>query len=315
MQAQEYSVSVLGDLFVEVSSEAQGVTFETMRRDTLCYSPIFVTPGGAAMNFALAATGRFSGVNILGRVGNDAFSQVVLGAALSGGVRPFIEKSDTLPTGTAIYVRDSSTTVHRGVRLLVVDRGANRSVDTDYIERHAATISNSSLFFVDGYSFLEQPRRAAAEAAMRIARAGGAQVALDLVPHDAHLFFKFSDVACWVKSADLLIAEVRTVRRIMGLASDDEVHDPAIAHETLEAARRSFPGTAFHLRFGVGNIGNSLIGEVGHEPVLRTTGYSGTKEPRGFGDRLSAVDLADYLVRRSGGSAGIPASDSQVEVV
>jgi hypothetical protein len=91
----------------------------------------------------------------------------------------------------------------------------------------------------------------------------------------------------------LLIAEVRTLRRVLGLNSPDEVHDPATALDTLEAARHIFPAMSFHLRFGVGNIENSLIAEPRHRPVFRTNGYTVASETRGFGDKLSAVDLAD----------------------
>ena len=52
-------------------------------------------------------------------------------------------------------------------------------------------------------------------------------MALDLVPHDAHLYFQFQDVARWVRSVDLLIAEVRTLRRVLSLESTDEIHSIA----------------------------------------------------------------------------------------
>jgi sugar/nucleoside kinase (ribokinase family) len=298
MRAQQYSVTVLGDIFVEVSSRIRGMSFENLQRDRLCYDAIHIDAGGTAMNFALAAAGHFGRVNLLGRVGNDAFGESILKLDFASNIRSLIEKSNGVNTGTTIYIRDSSDAVRRGTRLLVVDRGANRCVDTEYVNQHSTVISGASLFFVDGYSFLDEPRRSAAEAAMQIAKAGGAAVALDLVPHDAHLFFSSADVARWVKGADLLIAEVRTIRQVLGLKTEDEVHDFTLVRDTLGTLRECFPETSFHLRFGVGNIENSLLYQMGQAPVFRTTGYSAAKETRGFGDRLSASDLADYVVRK-----------------
>src|SRR5580704_11436986 len=100
MLARRHSVTVLGDLFVEVSSHVQGTIFGALERDTLCYSGVRVEPGGTALNFAMAASQHFAQVNILGQVGNDAFGATLLGASMAENVRLFARKSEALPTGT-----------------------------------------------------------------------------------------------------------------------------------------------------------------------------------------------------------------------
>jgi sugar/nucleoside kinase (ribokinase family) len=301
MSEHHNSVTVMGDLFVEFSVRVEGVTFQSLERDALYYGPIRMVAGGTAMNFALAAADHFRVVNILGRVGRDALGGTLLNAGFASNVSSCIEASGRASTGTAIYLRDSSKVFQNGVRFLVVDRGANMYIDHEYIEKYAAVIAGSDLFFLDSYSFLEEPRRSASESAMCIAKSGGAAVALDLVPHDAHLHFRTVDVERWVNQVDLVIAEVRTIRRVFGFHAEEEVLDPAIAQATWEMVHRKFPATSFYLRFGFGNIDRSLLCEVGRMPLLRENGYLGTAEARGFGDRLSAVDLGGYLSRRPNG--------------
>ena len=297
MPGPQHSVTVIGDLLLELSTRIEGATFAALQRDALCYAPIRTSVGGTGANFALAAVDHFAAVNILGRVGEDAFGGVILKALVSSNVHTFVESCKGVSTGTTLYLRDSSSEVQHGVRLLVIDRGANRCIDQAYIENHVAIITQSDIFFLDGYSFMEEPRRSASEHAMKIAKAAGVTVALDLVPHNAHQFFRANDVASWFRCADLVIAEVRTIRRALGYPSDEEVHDAQATYDTCDLLRQSFPGTSFHLRFGVGNIERSLLCEVGQTPMLRANGYVETTEPKGFGDRLSAADLADYLSR------------------
>jgi sugar/nucleoside kinase (ribokinase family) len=294
----EHRLTLMGDLTVEFSSRLADVQFSALEHDQLRYAPIMISVGGTAANLALAAIERFAAVNVLARVGDDAFGGLVL-ATLSGrGVRTLLPPSRIASTGLAMYLRDSAPGVEKGVRLLVIDRGANRLVDTTDVEEHMSTIRESDAFFVDGYCFLEEPRCAASQHAMQLAQEAGVFVALDLVPHDAHRFFRLRNVTRWFERADLVISEVRTIRRILGLASAEEVKDAEAAYDTWRVLDATVPGRAFQLRFGAGNVDQSLHCQPGQEPELRDNGYMGAAEPRGFGDRLSAADLADFLSRR-----------------
>jgi sugar/nucleoside kinase (ribokinase family) len=298
MRLKGLTVTVLGDVSVETSSNLRDVEFADVTQDLLLYSPLRVEPGGSALNFALAATEWFDHVNLMAKVGSDLHGEALLMTLASHPVHSLVEKTTEARTGCSIYLRDASKTVEKGHRLLVVDRGANRRIDVAYVERHRPEIAASSVFFLDGYSFLEPDTREAAELAMRISRQAGTAVAFDLVPHDAHLRFTDADVKCWIEASDLVIAEVRTFRRAMRLESEDEVLDPAIAFETLKKLHDLFPDKSFHLRFGVGNIDTSLIAEPPGDPVIRENNYPSATQTRGFGDHLSAKDVALWTSRR-----------------
>lgn len=298
MRLKGSSVTVLGDVSVETSGSLRDITFNDLNRDVLTYSPLRVETGGSAWNFALAACEAFERVNLMAKVGNDLPGELVLQAVASSSVHSLIEMTENAPTGCALYLRDGSKAVQRGHRLLVVDRGANRCIDVAYIERHAPEIRASSVLFLDGYCFLERTAREASELAMEIARKGGASVAFDLVPHDAQSHFSSEDIMRWIATSDLLIAEVRTIRRVIGLEADEEVLDREVALETLARLRPRFPRTSFHLRFGPGNIEYSLVAETPDEAVIRTNNYLAASQTRGFGDRLSAVDVAAWIAKK-----------------
>jgi sugar/nucleoside kinase (ribokinase family) len=290
----------MGDLIVEFSTRLDRVAFTSLHRDRLEYSAIQPSIGGTAGNLALSARDHFADVNVLSRVGGDAFGRAVLDKLEAAGIRLLLSPLPDASTALSIYLRDTASVAPNGVRLIVVDQGANRFVEPSDVDRHADAIQGSDVFFLDGYCFLDDPRREAAQHAMEVARHGGVPIVLDLVPHDAHRYFSAAEVSGLVELADILIIEVRTIRRILGLPSPEEVRDARLAHEACEFARRLFPGTIFMLRFGAGNIDESLHLRPGGTPQLRRNGYLGDPNPRGFGDRLTAADLAEVVVARDG---------------
>jgi sugar/nucleoside kinase (ribokinase family) len=289
----------MGDISAEITTALQHAQFVDVSVDTLVYSAVKVEAGGTAANFALAARRHFEGVSLLGLVGDDLFGRMLIDTLASAGVKLLEPPTRVAPTGLAIYVRDANPSSARGVRLLIVDTGANQLLDRPTIDRHRDAILNSDVFFLDGYTFLREPRREAALHAVDIARLGGKLTVLDLVPHDAHRHFSTQDVQGWIRRVDVLIVEVRTIRLLLGLSAPAEVSDPEIAHETWAAFERTFPGVEAHLRFGTGNINEALYCSPGEPVEHRHTGYVTDSDPRGFGDRLSAADVAALVMRRT----------------
>jgi sugar/nucleoside kinase (ribokinase family) len=287
----------MGDLNVELTTTLDA-SFASLDRDCLTYRAVKTCVGGTAANLALAAKNFFGSVNVIGRVGADPFGELIVNGFAEQNVHFLCSPLDDKSTGLALYVRDATTANAMGVRLLVIDRGANPFIDVDEIEKHIEAIQTSDVFFVDGYCFLQQPRRQAAERAVQMAHDARVLVAFDLVPHDAHRFFSFDEVRPWLDQVDVIITEVRTIRRLMGLVSEDEVHDPELVRDTLELLKAEFYQKYIQLRFGVGNIEETLHSRPGRMPELRVNHYIDTPEPRGFGDRLSASEIAEYLADR-----------------
>lgn len=284
----------MGDLNVELTTTLDG-SFADLHQDRLTYRDIKSCVGGTAANLAIAATDFFPCINVIGRVGKDPFGTLIGNRFAERNVHLLCGPLDDKSTGVALYIRDATSATALGVRLLIIDRGANSFIDVDEVEKHIDAIQTSDVFFVDGYCFLQQPRRGASERAMRIAHDAGVLVAFDLVPHDAHRFFNFNEVQPWLDQTDVFITEVRTIRRLMGLPAEDEVHDIELAMETFQLLKAKFSNKYFQLRFGVGNIDQTLHCRPGQTPELRQNHYVDTTDPRGFGDRLSASEIAEYL--------------------
>lgn len=287
-------LTLMGDLNVEFSTTLEN-SFFTLRHDCLTYRDITTSVGGTAANLAFAAKRFFAQVNVIGRVGEDALGEHIDKLFADENVSLLCGHLSGKSTGVSLYIRDSTPLHHCGIRLLIIDRGANQFVDISEIERNRDVIAGSNALFVDGYCFVDEPRRSAADLALDIARDAGVLVAFDLVPHNAHRVFTLNEASRWLKKADVIITEVRTIRRLLGLESDDFVTDLKLVDEVFEVLKDMFGEKYFNLRFGVGNIEQSMLCRPGRTPELRWNHYVETKEPRGFGDRLSATELAEYL--------------------
>jgi sugar/nucleoside kinase (ribokinase family) len=298
-------LTLIGDLNVEFSTTLE-TSFSSLIQDCLTYRDINTSVGGSAANLAFAAKRFFSTVNVIGRVGTDALGEHIRQRLADECVSLLCSPLAGESTGVSLYIRDSTSGHPCGNRLLIINRGANRFIDTAEIEKNRPVISGSNALFVDGYCFVDEPRRSASDLALDIARDAGVLVAFDLVPHDAHRVFTLDEVARWLKKADLIITELRTIRCLLGLDSDDVVTDIVLVDETLKVLRDMFGEKYFSLRFGAGGIDRSLLCRPGKAPELTWNHYVETDEPRGFGDRLSAIELAEYL------TAQLSLSDSRV---
>jgi sugar/nucleoside kinase (ribokinase family) len=304
-------VVVIGDLLAEVITTLSSESFCGISSDLLVYSDVSIAPGGSAMGFALAAVGLFDSVTAVGVIGDDALGAYLLGVLSEHGVRFAGERAGGGRTGASVYVRDAAPSAPGGVRLLIVDRGVNDSLELD-----SATIdtllSGSDALLTDGYCLFEEPRASTTLAAMKRARERGVRVAFDLVPHLAYLHRSLAWLDTAVASADTVIAEVRTLGRFLGLECPELITDDSLAALVAETAEARLGEKTYSLRYGAGNIGRSLIVAPGCDPVYTDTGYCRDGNPRGFGDRLTAMELDRALggQRRSPARQGtLPGQD------
>ena len=87
-------------------------------------------PGGKGANQASACARAGGNVKMLGKVGNDAYGDILLKNLSHDGVNiNGIERED-ISTGVAVI------TVFGGENCIILDKGANGLVDKDYIDRH-----------------------------------------------------------------------------------------------------------------------------------------------------------------------------------
>lgn len=130
-------------------------------------------PGGKGANQAVA-TARLGGkVNMVGKVGNDAFADVLLNNLRNSGVNAdFVQVDDNSATGVALIVVDDS-----GENIIVVASGANMQLSESDIMTAEQVISSSDVLLLQ----LEVPLPVVTRAA-QIAQANGVKVILNPAP-------------------------------------------------------------------------------------------------------------------------------------
>lgn len=99
--------------------------------ETLLGNELLQIPGGKGANQAVAIAKLEKDTYFLGKVGNDAFSEILIDSMNSSGVdTSLIEKADT-SSGIAVINVDI-----KGNNNIVVIPGANNEVDIDYLYRN-----------------------------------------------------------------------------------------------------------------------------------------------------------------------------------
>ncbi|MBR4879485.1 MAG: ribokinase [Clostridia bacterium] len=91
-------------------------------------------PGGKGANQASACARAGGNVKMLGKVGNDAYGDILLKNLSQDGVNISGVEREDISTGVAVI------TVCKGENTIILDKGANGMVDKDYIDRHIDAI-------------------------------------------------------------------------------------------------------------------------------------------------------------------------------
>jgi ribokinase len=164
-------VAVVGSLNVDVSVRAERLprAGETVRAHDL-----EIGAGGKGLNQAIAAARMGARVHMVGRVGDDAFGQLALGALAGAGIdTSHVLSTPDEATGTALITVEEAT----GQNAIAVAGGANARVTPADVTAARDAIAASAVVLVQ----LELPD-ATVEAVLTLARACGAQSILDPAP-------------------------------------------------------------------------------------------------------------------------------------
>jgi len=289
---------VAGDVFLEVAGRLP-TAFTSLQADQLVSGDVAAVVGGSAANFALAAIALFDEVVAAAAVGGDLVGEMVRLQLERCGVRTLLAVKPDLPSAVAIYLRDESEHFAKGARLLLIgDPAALGQWDL----RDAATVrpelEDADVLVVDGYALQAEPRRTATLALMAEARKSDVHVAYDIVPHDVFRSTGIDKIESNGRSATIIVTEARTLN---ALAGEDWIETDATEHAAYRASMvgmQIFPGRRLHIRFGLGNADRTLVMSSEGDVEILATGYSESEEPRGFGDRLLASELARLLEHR-----------------
>jgi sugar/nucleoside kinase (ribokinase family) len=273
--------------------------FREIASNRLTFAPIEEACGGSALIFCLkAAEAGFTNF-LLSKVGDD-----LTGQKIREEIRrhPLIEFPESLaaeqPTGHAVIVRDRSQ-----VRLLVNNEdNANFHLQTTDVEGFAREIAACKALHVSGYCLKERshPRFQATLQAMEIARRGQdgrkPAVILDVVPHRIYENFSFPEFHAITQNVDILVSEVATLRRFLGLGDRSETIDRELAFETLTKASQVYQNLV--LRFGPSGCDSQIAWRRGdrQSEYLEDSGHSrlDPARQRGFGDILTLNALKNF---------------------
>ena len=161
-----------------VGSYATGLTMKVQRLpctgETLLGTGYRVDYGGKGSNQAVGSARLGARVNFIARIGKDAFGEMALRLYRDEGIDvAHVKQTDGAPTGVGFIMVEAAS----GNNCIVIDPGANELLTADDISGCSAAFESTSVVLTQ----LEIPV-AAAEAALRLGRAGGAITILNPAP-------------------------------------------------------------------------------------------------------------------------------------
>lgn len=305
-----YSVAVIGDINLDyiVNIPVKNISAQG---DTVITAPIRQQLGGTAGSFARAATDYFQSVHVLGKLGNDAVGRVLRERLRSHGVTLHVITDPERASRVVLVLNFSNS--NRATRRIMVgdDDTANFNVTVGDIAKWKRVLQTIDVLLVDAYSYLSEPRRTACAHAMQISLNAGAVTAFDIVPHDCYRSITLDDLRHHLTPAKLVISEVNTLAHFLELPPLTQKMTAAqIVNTMLPSLTNAFGDKVWFLRFGMGNIEQSIICMTQQAPVHSYTGYLQATERTGFGDVLTAQQLRWYLDKTS--APRIPGSAEDV---
>lgn len=281
-----YDIVILGDVNLDYCVSGNlDFTFSSLRENgRISWQKIEERPGGTGLNFALYAKKRGFNPLLIGCVANDHAGHILLDYLSRVGLSEGISTHANTCTGKAIIVRDAND-----IRLLVDNEiNANRLLSTADVERHAEAIRGAALIYISGYCIKDRsaPRFSAVQKAVEVAAGGQTAIAFDVVPHRIYEVYTLDELRQAVPRVDILISEVTTVRRFLGMGTPAETVDEAVSKETLEALKPYLE--RFVLRWGPSGVDDEIIWDGLKGQIFRRShDHSHAEEKRGFGDQIT----------------------------
>ena len=163
-------ISVVGSLNMDLVIRSSHIP---QPGETIIGSYFQTIPGGKGANQAVAAARLGGEVSMVGRVGNDAFADVLLDNLTAAEVdTTFIQRDESAASGAALIVVDDN-----GENIIVVASGANMQLTETDVERAEQVIAASDVLVLQ----LEVPLPVVTRAA-QIAQAHQVAVVLNPAP-------------------------------------------------------------------------------------------------------------------------------------
>ncbi len=166
----DQGIVVLGSFVADVSFRAARLP---VWGETVMGSGFALGPGGKGSNQAIAAARAGARVQILTKLGDDAFGQLARGTWAEAGVNASLVETVAEPTGAAAILIDQNT----GENAIVVVPGACFAFSPEDVDRHAEAIRSASVLLVQQELPLETVERG-----LLVARHAGVVTILNPAP-------------------------------------------------------------------------------------------------------------------------------------
>jgi len=296
-----HDIVVMGDVNLDtVVTQFLPYEFGTITSNRLTFAPIEETYGGSGLIFCLQALDFGFSTFLLSKIGHDLSGKTIQEELSRHPLIAFPQElGSASPTGHAIIIRDQAQ-----VRLLVNnDDNANFQLSPADVTRFDQEIAACKVLHISGYCLnrKDTPRFQATLQAMQTARASRNKnkpvIILDVVPHRIYEQFSFLEFYEITRSVDILVSEVATLRRFLGLGDRSETIDTDLAHETVKAASQYYDNLI--LRFGPSGCDQQIAWQKQDQSLefIDDTGHAllNPGQQRGFGDALTLKALRDFF--------------------
>jgi len=291
-----YDLVVLGDVNMDYAV-AHNLSFplsSLVQNGLIYWEDINEIPGGSGLNICSFAAKEGYRCLLLGKTGNDTAGLAITNWLNTCQIDIPHSWTSAAPTGKALIFRDSMD-----IRLLINNKNnANHMLSINDIEDNKDSLISCRVVYVSGYCISEPKtlRYKAALQAMIQAKSSSYSpvIVFDVVPHRIYEKFSFEEFRSCTQQVDILISEVATMRRFLGLGSKDEIISDTMAADTAKRLSQYFPRLV--LRFGPSGCDEEiLVDEVTGNFEHKETGHSQVTDKRGYGDWLALQSLINFF--------------------
>jgi sugar/nucleoside kinase (ribokinase family) len=291
-----FDIVALGDINLDyvVVSNLPSPFSKLLENGLIYWDEIVEIPGGSGLNFCLFAREAGYRCLLLSKTGNDVAGTFIVKWLKNNKITVTTYQGVDSPTGKAFIVRDSND-----VRFLVNNKeNANHLLSVDDVSQNESAIRECHVLYISGYCISESqtPRYYATLEAMKLAKSAqrSPTIVFDVVPHRIYEKCTFREFLELTRNVDILISEVATIRRFLGLGSKSEIIDDGMAEDTAQRISKYY--NRFILRFGKSGCDRQILVDTQAGRFLsEETGHHLASDKRGFGDRLALKALHDFF--------------------
>ena len=291
-----FDLTVIGDINLDLCTcHSLKLAFSDLVKNSHpIWEPLEEVPGGTGLNFAKYARDIGLSPLLLGCVGDDLPGRFLRNWLTKMGFVDGLSQSSK-PTGRAFITRDRND-----IRLLIDNSpNANNDLTYDAITKYLDIIRKSGILYISGYA-IRLPGSSRHEATLQLLQCladnRSVNVIFDVVPHEMYKLYSFEHFYRITQNAKVLVSDVNTMRRFLGLGSLEQEIDDNKSYETANLLKRYYQGVI--LRWGPSGTDYELLADFSrgtmkiHETEHKNLPVQGK---RGYGDRLTIEALRGFF--------------------